>query len=161
MPEFPEVHTITNDLKKNIVGFEIQKVKIHPKYKLPNLAGKKIIDVSQIAKNIVLKLDSKEFLVFHLAMTGRILLRKDMNTNDKWVKITLEIAKDSSTYFLKFTDMREFGKIQLLGENGLKALKLNYGPTPLDDLTNEEFLKLIKSKKTNICPAHFAITMRR
>ena len=150
MPEFPEVYTITNDLKKNIIGFEVKKVTLDPKYSLPNLKNKKIKDVKQIAKNIVLELDSDEFLVFHLAMTGRILLRKDKNINDKWVKISVEISKKDITYYLKFADMREFGKVRLLDKSGLKELTQKYGPTPLDELTPKKFLDILKSKNTNI-----------
>ncbi|MFC1700356.1 DNA-formamidopyrimidine glycosylase family protein, partial [Patescibacteria group bacterium] len=150
MPEYPEVHTITNDLKKHITGFEIKKVNLDPKYSLPNIESRKIKGIKQIAKNIVLELDSDKFLVFHLAMTGRILLRKDKNINDKWVKITLEISKNDKNYYLKFADMRAFGKVQLLDKKGLEELTYKYGPTPLDDLTPKEFLELVKSKKTNV-----------
>ena len=151
MPEFPEVHTITNDLKKYITGFKINKIILNPKYTLPNLKNKTIKNVKQVAKNIVLELDSEQFLVLHLAMTGRILLRKDRNINDKWVKITLEISKNNKTYYLKFSDMREFGKVQLLDKKQFKELTQKYGPTPLDDsLTSKEFLRIIRSKNTNI-----------
>lgn len=150
MPEFPEVYTITNDLKKNIAGFEIKNVTLNPKYNLPNVRNKKITSVKQIAKNIVLELDSDEYLVFHLAMTGRILLRKDRNINDKWVKVTLEITKNDLTYYLKFTDMREFGKVKLLEKSQLSILSEKYGPTPFDNLSSKKFLEILKSKNSNI-----------
>lgn len=159
MPELPEVYTISQDLKKNVVGFTVNKIQISKHYKIPTnlqkalkgLIGGKILDVSNIAKNIVLKLDKNRFLIFHLAMTGRMLLRELKDKNDNWVKIVLELSKESKIKHLKFCDMRQFGKISVVNNNGLGLLLAKYGLTPLDaSVTPEIFLKAIKSKKTNI-----------
>ena len=95
MPELPEVHTIANDLNNNIVGYEIKSIKIAKDYKVPELVKKKLltllnkkfIEVRRIAKNIVIKLSEDDFLTFHLAMTGRILLTSDKDKKDNWVAI--------------------------------------------------------------------------
>lgn len=159
MPEFPEVHTISYDLKKNVVGFKIKNIQISKYYKLPNniqtdlknIIGKEIQDVNNIAKNIVLKLNENSFLVFHLAMTGRILLREPSNKTDNWVKVVLEIQKGNKTKHLKFCDMRQFGKVVVLSKNNLDIFTSKYGLIPLNEnITLENFLNAIKSKKTNI-----------
>lgn len=159
MPEFPEVHTISHDLKKNVVEFTIKNIQISKYYKLPSdiqadlkkLVGKKIQDVDNIAKNIVLKLDENSYLVFHLAMTGRILLRELSDKTDNWVKIVLEIQKGTKTKHLKFCDMRQFGKVAVLSKNNLDILVSKYGLMPLNEnVSPENFLNAIKSKKTNI-----------
>jgi len=159
MPELPEVHTISQDIKKNIVGFEIKNIQIDKNYRIPDeqksklakLKGKKIKDSHRIAKNIVLEISENEFLVFHLAMTGRILLRSDTEEKDKWVKVVFEISKNGKNMYLKFCDMRQFGKINVLDRAQLAFLENKYGIDVLkQEITPEEFLKRLKSKKTTI-----------
>jgi formamidopyrimidine-DNA glycosylase len=159
MPELPEVHTITQDLKENVVGFEIENIKISKDYRIPKdvvvklkgLMGEKITDAERIAKNIALKMSNGMFLVFHLAMTGRILLRSEKEKKDKWVKVVFEITKNGQTKYLKFCDMRQFGKIQVLNNVKLGELEQKYGLRVINDRTTpEEFHKSIKAKKTNI-----------
>jgi formamidopyrimidine-DNA glycosylase len=36
MPELPEVHTISQDLKNNVVGFEIKNIQIAKNYRIPD-----------------------------------------------------------------------------------------------------------------------------
>ena len=159
MPELPEVHTISQDLKNNVVGFEIKNIQTANNYRIPDdqkkkllkLKGKKIKDSQRIAKNIVLKISENEYLVFHLAMTGRILLRSDKDESDKWVKIVFEITKNNKTMYLKFCDMRQFGKVRVLSKDELELLQNKYGIDILNqDISAEEFLKLLKSKKSTI-----------
>ena len=159
MPEFPEAHTISQDLKKNIVGFKIKNIQISKHYKISStvredlrtLIGKNVRDSSNIAKNIVLKLDENTFLVFHLAMTGRILLREPSEKTDNWVKVVLEIQKGDKIKHLRFCDMRQFGKVSVLSRSNLDSLTSKYGLMPLNsNVTVDNFLKAIKSKKTNI-----------
>jgi len=159
MPELPEVHTISQDLKNNVVGFEIKNIQTANNYRIPDdqkkkllkLKGKKIKDSQRIAKNIVLKISENEYLVFHLAMTGRILLRPDKDEPDKWVKIVFEITKNNKTMYLKFCDMRQFGKVRVINKDELELLQNKYGIDVLNqDISAEEFLKLLKSKKSTI-----------
>jgi formamidopyrimidine-DNA glycosylase len=159
MPELPEVHTITQDLKENVIDFEIKNIQISKDYRIPKdvatklkvLIGEKIVNSDRIAKNISLKLSNDMFLVFHLAMTGRILLRQQKDIKDKWIKVVFKIAKNGETKYLKFCDMRQFGKIQVLNGKEILGLKEKYGLSILDkDVTPEKFLKSLKSKRTNI-----------
>jgi formamidopyrimidine-DNA glycosylase len=159
MPEFPEVHTISQDLKKNVIGYTINSIQISKYYKLPlslqnalkKLVGGKILDTNNIAKNIVLKINKNSYLVFHLAMTGRILLREPSSKSDNWVKVVLELHKGKSIKHLRFTDMRQFGKVSVLSEKNLDILASKYGLMPLDvGVSPENFLNAIKSKRTNI-----------
>ncbi|HOS88506.1 MAG TPA: bifunctional DNA-formamidopyrimidine glycosylase/DNA-(apurinic or apyrimidinic site) lyase [bacterium] len=159
MPELPEVHTISQDLKNNIVGYKIENIQIERNYKIPEIEkirlgkikDKKISDVERIAKNIVIKLFENEFLVFHLAMTGRIILTPLKEKKDKWTKIVFKISKNEDEKYLKFCDMRQFGKIKVLDEKSLSELRNKYGLDILEaDITPDEFLRIIKSKNTNI-----------
>jgi len=159
MPEFPEVYTISQDLKKNIIGYKIKNIQVFKYYKLPspintklkNTIGLKILDVENIAKNIVIKLSKDTYIVFHLAMTGRILLRESSHKDDNWVKIVLELERNDKILHLKFADMRQFGKVLVLNKQGVSTLANKYGLDPLEEkITPEKFLEQIKSKKTNI-----------
>src|SRR3990167_5218464 len=114
MPELPEVHTITQDLKKHILGAVIKKVEIKDGFSVwpsasvfkKRLTGRKIINIHRIAKNIVLKLDSGDFLVIHLAMTGRLLFRKPGFKKDQWERVTFTLEKDGKAGELRYTDLR-------------------------------------------------------
>lgn len=159
MPELPEVHTIVEDLKNKIIGYEIKKVHISDRYKtIPEdkneiisiLEGSRITEVKRLAKNIIIKLNSDYFLRFHLAMTGRILIKKD-EPKDKWVHMILHLSNKEDEKKLFFSDMRMFGKIELLPEEDLSDIKQKYGPDPYtEEITPDKFLKLIKSRNTNI-----------
>lgn len=159
MPELPEVHTISQDLKKNIIGYQIKSVQLAKSYRIPTnvqselkrTIGKEILDVGNIAKNIVIKLSENTYLVIHLAMTGRILLRELGAKPDEWVKIVIELQKGTKIWDLRFADMRQFGKVFVVNKVGLHKLTERYGLNVLDkNITTENFLKSIKSKKTNV-----------
>jgi formamidopyrimidine-DNA glycosylase len=161
MPELPEAHTISTDLNNHIVGYKITGIKIASKYKVKpdnkvfaeQLSNKKISGVSRIGKNIVIELDSG-FLVFHLAMTGKLLIKSPKEKKGKWVRLVLKLEndeKEGNIQFLVFEDMRMFGKVSLLTSVELAKLKEKYGPEPLKEhLDAQKFLELIKSRNTNI-----------
>ena len=159
MPELPEVHTISQDLKKNIIGYQVKSVQISRSYRLPTsvrdglkkVIGKKILDIDKIAKNIVIKLTENYYLILHLAMTGRILLRELGSKPDEWVKVVFELQKSGKAKLLRFADMRQFGKVFVVNKAGLQKLTEKYGLNTLDtSVTPEKFLKSIKSKKTSV-----------
>ena len=122
MPELPEVHTITTDLKKYALGAKIKNVNIRGDYNtLPDnetfekaTQGYVIEDISRIAKNIVVQISSGSWIVMHLAMTGRLLLRKPEQAADKWERVVFNLEKNGKSFELRFCDMRMFGKVKLL-----------------------------------------------
>ena len=159
MPELPEIHTITTDLNSMISGYSIKKVTVATNYRvLPNntefnkrLTGKTIKQVRRIAKNIIIEMEPKDFLVIHLGLTGRVLVRKPEEINDKWVWVVLRLGNKVDTKDLKYCDMRMFGKIGVLSEEEVEKLSQSYGPEPLNEIKDpKEFLNIIRSKKTII-----------
>lgn len=163
MPELPEVQTIVSDLNQHITGFQIVKILIEKGYIVypsKHLFGKialnqEITSVQRVAKNILIKLKNSYFIHFHLAMTGRILLREPDQKSDNWVKLILNLKRaclpEGTGLTLKFADMRMFGKAELLSSQEVEQLKNKYGPEPLDEnLTPEVFLQKIKSKNSTI-----------
>lgn len=157
MPELPEIHTITEDLKKYATGALIKDIEISPGYTVypeneavANFINKKILKVRRIAKNIIMETEVGA-IQMHLAMTGRLLLRDRSHTEDKWLKVKIVLEKNSKSFELRFCDMRMFGKVRLLDKDELEMLESKYGPEPLhENLDAEKFLTRIKSKNSNI-----------
>lgn len=158
MPELPEVFTIVSDLQKNICNFQIKNINISKGYVvkpnnetfIKNVNGHKITNISRIAKNIIIELDTRNYIHIHLAMTGQLLLHKTKCV-DKWTRITFTLEKNSQIYILNFTDMRMFGKVALIDTSALQQLKNKYGVEPIaNNINMEELLKKITSKKTTI-----------
>jgi len=160
MPELPEVYTITNDLLKNVLGYTIRGCNITKGYiALPTndtftntVINQQIVDVKRVAKNILIHLSNKSIIHFHLAMTGQILLKEtDSFAFKNWLRVLLNIEKNSYTKFLAFNDMRMFGKIAIISEAQLKTLYEKYGPEPIDENLNVERLwQKLTSKRTTI-----------
>jgi formamidopyrimidine-DNA glycosylase len=159
MPELPEVYTIAKDLKNNIVGSIVKKVLISKSYKvqpenkifIEAIEGKKVTDVFRIAKNIIIEIEEKNYVQIHLATTGRLLLRDKKEVKDKWTKVIFALKDSESFRFLKFCDMRMFGKVAFLNETGLCELRKKYGIEPIDSgATAKDFERALKSKNTNI-----------
>jgi len=157
MPELPEVTTIVNQLKKEIVGKKISSVFVNKTYKTTP-AGESfenaiinsiIIGVDRVAKVIVVTLEkasSRKFLALHLAMTGLVRLYK----RDTFSKGLVVFCLDDGSRFV-FTDQRRFGYVQLFEK--METLENKYGPDPFK-ITASDFAKIIKSKsaswRTNI-----------
>ncbi|HSX39309.1 MAG TPA: bifunctional DNA-formamidopyrimidine glycosylase/DNA-(apurinic or apyrimidinic site) lyase [Candidatus Saccharimonadales bacterium] len=159
MPELPEVQTVSSDLKKYLLGFTFEKVEIEPGYKaLPDnetfkkkLVGQKIIRIYRIAKNIVIELASEDSLVFHLAMTGQVLLSDPKTRKFSHERVTFVLDNGKKSLGLKFRDVRMFGKVVVVTKSEIEAMQNRYGPEPINpDLTAEEFLAQIKSKRSSI-----------
>ncbi len=156
MPELPETHTIASILNKNISGLKIVKVSVAKNYKalpqteifIKTTAGKKIKSVKRIAKNILLELENGNHVLFHLAMTGRLLLWKDEPMDEKWVRVILHLDNGTD---LTFSDVRMFGKAAVLSPKQVQELEERYGPSAVDGkITGVDFVKMLSGKKTAI-----------
>lgn len=159
MPEMPEVHTITEDLKKYAANAVIKNVVIRGEYQtvpdnttfLDATKNQKIVRTLRIAKNIILELESGDFIQIHLAMTGKLLLREKGFKDDRWERVVFHLEKKQKAFELRFCDMRMFGKVVLLNEDELEMLQQKYGPEPLqENLTPKAFLRHLQSKNSNI-----------
>lgn len=84
MPELPEVQTVVNDLQKlagdTITSFWTDWKRaidfISPASLEKNIKGKKIVAIRRLSKFIVFDLSSKESLLLHLRMTGKLIITK-------------------------------------------------------------------------------------
>jgi formamidopyrimidine-DNA glycosylase len=156
MPELPEVQTIVNDLNQHIIGYSIKSVKVlrtvghYPGIATFNseIVNQKITGIERIAKNIVIHMKSNKVMVVHLGMTGRVILQDYKQNTPKWTRVILKIQKGAITKTINLADTRMFGKITILDKSGVKNLKSNYGPDPLEKISPAKFLQTIRSKRT-------------
>lgn len=152
MPELPEVQTIVNDLKPLLPGVGIvradyigklghellRKSRVDLALSLPR---KKITDVRRLAKQVVLDLDSGEYIVFHLKITGRLLLRDKGYKEDEFTRLLIELDNGKE---LRFTDRNGFADAYLVTNSELDQIAARYGPEALDErLAVKEFHNLI------------------
>jgi len=152
VPELPEVITIKTDLHKEIVGktiVDMQQVNYYP-LKTPfdeiksKLLQKQVLDVSNIAKLLLVELTENTFLAIHLNMSGRLLFNKQ----DNFVKIKIYFNDGSK---LNFSSVRMFETFDIWGPKKVENYKKNHGKTALDPtLTLQEFTNAMKKKNTYI-----------
>lgn len=155
MPELPEVETIRRGLEQTIVGRQIVDVEsLHPKSLQTSAElidehaiGSKIVGFERFGKVLVIRLSSDWSLLFHLKMTGQmVLVRPDGNRYagghptrsmadklpDKSTKIIFRLDDDSTLYF---NDQRIFGWVKLVPNNKVMrdTLIARLGPEPLTE----------------------------
>jgi len=134
MPELPEVETVKNTLKKQILNKKIKDIKVFydgiiatnkNEFK-KNIINEEFIDIKRRGKFLIFEL-TNYFLVSHLRMEGKYFL-KDLN---------MPILKHEHIIFylddctLRYHDTRKFGKMYLVKKNKLLT------DTPLKDLGYE------------------------
>jgi len=121
MPELPEVETIVRQLQPRLAGRRIVSLRIFdPKLetgKKNELPGRRILTVTRLGKQVCLELsgrnkqDRKLWLLFHLRMTGRLLIEScTAGQNEKHLRARMALDRGS----LLFYDMRRFGRILVL-----------------------------------------------
>lgn len=159
MPELPEVETITNDLKKRLIGWTIKGVwSDWPKYFALSggfdrakraLIGRRIIGIGRRGKNIIFNLSGGYILAVHLKMTGRFVFGQSDDT--KHCHLVFDLKKGGRKSKLYFSDVRKFGRIIIGRSEEVMArpeLK-NLGPDPLE-ITALDFLGEISKRRGKI-----------
>ena len=154
MPELPEVQTVVNQIKSDLVNEKVESITpIWPKV-FRNFTSDKakqkikegeILNVSRRAKFIIIKF-AESIIAIHLRMTGKLYLLREKQTMSKHTTAYFTLKNKKK---LIFEDVRKFGRIYLYKNTGL--IDKRHGPEPLEsDFTPKSLFKLIKSKKRNI-----------
>ena len=163
MPELPEVETIRRDLEKEVVGRRIKAVEVtgmrsvrrHPnkKHFASKLEGRKITAVTRKGKYLLLRLDSGDFLVVHLGMSGQ-LLRSKGTSRDPVVKHTHVVLTFSQGGDLRFVDPRTFGEMFVTAPDALEEAVpelAHLGFDPVDDAISwTRFAGGLTSRRTKL-----------
>ena len=134
MPEGPEVETIRAGLELGIVGQTISTVDVLFEKSFPvppgvvagTVAGARVVHVARRGKVLIFELDSEFALLFHLKMTGQMVLIKadgeryagghpseSMRAGlpDRSTRVVFTFASSDQLFF---NDQRKFGWIKLV-----------------------------------------------
>jgi formamidopyrimidine-DNA glycosylase len=115
MPELPEVETMVLGLRKDLLGRTLSGVRIFDKSVLRNtparllgkMRGARVISLKRKGKFLVFRLSNGAALLFHLKMTGRLLLRESGLPKGRWERLQMEFDGWKKSVF--FVDPRRFG----------------------------------------------------
>lgn len=154
MPELPEVETIRLQLQKEILNKKIEEVIVKDKRIIKGIdentlkkqvSGKFIKNILRRGKILIIKLEENLFLIFHLRISGWLILSE---TEEKFCRVIFRLSEGGK---LIFCDTRVLGEIRLVNDwENLPIIK-KMGPEPLQ-LSEEEFIHLFSGKKTKIKP---------
>lgn len=156
VPELPEVETIKIGLSKKIIGKTISDIEIkNPKSfqgEAKEVVGSKVTDIERRAKLLRFKLSNNLNLLFHLKLTGQLIVI-DHNkrfagghpSHDWHAKLpnsnTRIIFDLSSNVKLYFNDLRKFGWCKVLNDKDVEEIyKNDYGLEPFDKNFTVEYL---------------------
>lgn len=139
MPELPEVETIKNILKQEVIGKTIAHIEIIRKKTIlsdvndfiKSLTNKTFLDITRKGKFIIFHLSEDNVLITHLRMEGKFYLYKEEDNNSKYPKIIFHLTNNEK---LIFDDSRCFGIMIHCKENEYLSLKeiASLGPEPFD-----------------------------
>ncbi len=156
MPELPEVETITRQLNSKITNLVIADVEVR-KAKLfrgekEDMIGAKVIKVWRRAKMVIIDLDNDLHLLFHLKMSGQLLLvgkydKQFVKLPNKFSHVIFNFTNGDKLFF---NEMRQFGWVRVVKSEELKVESDKLGIEPLSkDFTFKKF-KEILGKKTKV-----------
>lgn len=163
MPELPEVETVCRGLLRALQGAKVLHVGQYRKdLRLPmpprlatRLVGKTIRNVRRRAKYILIDLDQDEVLLFHLGMSGRIIVRstKSSEKQERPGKHDHLILRFDNGCEVRFNDPRRFGVCDLVACEALDRhpLLTHLGLEPLGPKMRADILvELFAGKKAAI-----------
>jgi formamidopyrimidine-DNA glycosylase len=157
MPELPEVETIVQVLGQKLEGLEIVSGKLlSPEIceKLGSLdirclEGRRITGIRRRGKIILMDCEGNISLLFHLGMTGQLLLYPPQHMKDRHTHFIL--AFRNYPLNLRFRDIRRFGFLSCVHTD--KALRIKYlnklGPEPLE-ISFSDFVSLFGKRKAKL-----------
>ena len=150
MPELPEVETIKNELLPYVAGKKITGVDLFwekmlrqpsPDEFQTRIKGQKINGISRRGKYLVFELESGDWLLIHLRMSGALLAGRGLSP--RFTRAVFHLDDGSDIYFC---DPRKFGRIQLVRDKNSVLGKL--GVEPLEKAFTAEVLgKLLGKRK--------------
>ena len=153
MPELPEVQTVVNHIRGDLIGKKILGIMPLWKKSLQNFKPKdlsiknkknRILDVRRRAKFIII--DLGDFIIaVHLRMTGKLYIQEGSSIP----KHTRAIIKLKNSKNLIFDDIRKFGRIYLY--KNLIEIDRKLGPEPLEkEFTDEWLYDNLKKRNRNL-----------
>lgn len=166
MPELPEVETVRRGLAPVMEGAIITRAEVNrpdlrwpfPENMAARLTGQKVLGLRRRSKYILADLASKETLLIHLGMSGRMLISGDplgqfVQNHPPHEKHDHVVIHMNNGARITFNDPRRFGAMDLLDTATAEAhpLLAKLGPEPLGNAFNEAYLiAALQNKNTPI-----------
>ncbi len=134
MPELPEVETVKNTLKKQILGKKINNIKIlysgiiatDKDEFCKNIVNQEFLDIKRRGKFLIFVLNDY-YLVSHLRMEGKFFIKNSSMPIVKHEHLIFDLGDCD----LRYHDTRKFGRMYLVTKDKL------YSDTPLSKLGYE------------------------
>ena len=159
MPELPEVETVVRGLRSLITGQTIQRAEVYREKTVPAstpeafaaaIQGHTIKSVTRRAKYLLFQLEPESVLLGHLRMTGKFVVADPPSEPAPHDRAWFWLG---SGQILIFTDMRNFGTLELFpSANEIPKLQV-LGPEPLtDDFDTRYLYPRLKASSKEIKP---------
>ena len=118
MPELPEVETVRQTLRHNILGKTISKVKVNYQRMITGdvgdfiqrLEGKTLIEINRKGKYLIFEFSDDLYLISHLRMEGKYFIQNESDPTTKHDHVIIDFTDKVS---LRYNDVRKFGTMEL------------------------------------------------
>lgn len=160
MPELPEVEVVRRGLHQLVLGRVVDQVRVlHPRPVRRHLAGpadfaaqltgRHISSVRRRGKYLWLALDSGDAVLGHLGMSGQLLVRPRAATEERHLRVVLELAGDLD---VRFVDQRMFGGLMMSPSGAELPLEISHiARDPLDPAFDEvAFGAAVRRRRTGL-----------
>lgn len=147
MPELPEVETVRRSLTPRLLGRAIADIEVlfpgaikamEPDRFCRELLGERFAALERYGKYLVYCFHSGRFMVMHLRMTGQAVLVDATEPVDRHVRVRFLLDDGNE---LRFSDMRKFGRVQLVEDRAELERLIHLGPEPLTEAFTPEALR--------------------
>jgi formamidopyrimidine-DNA glycosylase len=162
MPELPEVETIVRGLRTVLPGRTILSVRLgktdfieDPVALAELLPGRRIETVERLGKFIQLQLSAgagakstarQLSLIVHLGMTGWLGVRRQDDPVAPHTHAFFELEDGRE---LRYTDIRRFGQMRLVGDDQIDAFRDRLGREPLE-ISTKDFSRRLAGRRARI-----------
>jgi len=155
MPELPEVETVRRGLLPVLEGHVIASAQVNrpdlrwpfPERMAERLTGARVLRLGRRSKYLLADLSTGETLIWHLGMSGRILISGEVlgtfhHAHPAPQKHDHVVFDMDGGARITFNDARRFGAMDLIETDRAEAhwLLAGLGPEPLGNAFNEEYL---------------------
>lgn len=155
MPELPEVETVKETLKKQVIGKIIDEVFIYHNNVIEfpmveefkeNIKKETIINIERRGKWLLFEL-KHYYLLSHLRMEGKYFIRANSDSKMQHELVKFEFTDGTS---LRYHDTRKFGKMHLIEKKNVFSSRplSELGLEPFDDKLTSHYLKQKYKRKT-------------
>ena len=119
MPELPEVETVRQTLRRNILGKEIAGITvlyermivgISKEEFISKLIGKKLLEIGRKGKYLYFEFSDDVYLISHLRMEGKYFIKPQTEEVVKHEHVIFEFTDGVS---LRYADVRKFGTMEI------------------------------------------------